>query len=82
MYLKTLGDTWNTLGEADPMWAVLMDPERGDNRWDTNEFFETGRADVTYAMHTVRQLHFPLRRGRRWISVAPGTAHAGTGVSV
>ncbi len=64
MYLKTLGDTWNHLGETDPMWAVLTDPARRGNRWDKHEFFETGRAGTAFAMHAVSDLRFPLRTGK------------------
>ncbi len=64
MYLQTLGDTWNRFGEADPMWAVLMEPARYGNRWNKREFFETGRADVKYVMQVIGELEFPLRHGR------------------
>lgn len=64
MYLESLGRVWNRLGEVDPMWAVLMDPQRTGNRWDPNEFYQTGFADVCHIMHQIRWMHFPLRRGR------------------
>jgi SAM-dependent methyltransferase len=62
--LKLLGHNWNRLGETDPMWAILMAPDRSENRWDQAEFFETGHHDVSYALQTVRELRFPLRRGK------------------
>ncbi len=64
MDLQGLAHNWNLLAEADPMWAVLMDPDRDLGRWDPGEFFETGLADVAFAMHAVRDLAYPLGRGR------------------
>ncbi len=64
MDLKLLGHNWNRLGETDPMWAILMAPDRKGNRWDQAEFFETGHHDVSYALQSVSELRFPLRRGK------------------
>jgi SAM-dependent methyltransferase len=62
--LQSLARTWNELAEMDPMWAVLMLPDRFGNLWEPREFFRTGFEDVTHFLHMVRNLEFPLRRGR------------------
>jgi SAM-dependent methyltransferase len=64
MNLDDLSRNWDTHAQSDPMWAVLMDPTRDMGRWDPLEFYETGQADIAYAMHSVWQLGFPLTRGR------------------
>jgi SAM-dependent methyltransferase len=64
MKLDDLARSWNVLAEADPMWAILMDPTRDLGRWDPAQFFETGQADIAYAMHSVWRLGLPLTRGR------------------
>jgi len=37
---------WTALGEDDPMWVVLTDPDKKGNRWKEEEFFATGRAEI------------------------------------
>lgn len=34
------------LGEEDPLWLVLTDPDKKGNRWTEAEFFATGRAEI------------------------------------
>jgi SAM-dependent methyltransferase len=64
MNLDDLSRNWEAHAQSDPMWAVLMDPNRDLGRWDPLEFYQTGHADIAYAMHSVWQLGFPLERGR------------------
>jgi len=45
---------WTTLGEDDPMWVVLTDPDKKGNRWGRDEFFATGRATVADMLATLR----------------------------
>jgi SAM-dependent methyltransferase len=37
---------WNDLASLDPMWAVLTTPEGQHSKWNREEFFATGRADI------------------------------------
>ncbi len=39
-------ETWELLGQDDPLWAVVSDPEKRGNRWQLAEFLQTGKADV------------------------------------
>ncbi|MBV8528984.1 MAG: class I SAM-dependent methyltransferase [Candidatus Dormibacteraeota bacterium] len=43
---RHLQETWDTLGAEDPLWAVLSAPGTRGNRWDREEFFATGRAEI------------------------------------
>jgi len=63
MQLRTLRDSWNTLGENDPMWAVLTRPERRGRRWDPGEFFATGRREIDEVMRLLREVGPPVARG-------------------
>ncbi|MGE4423492.1 MAG: class I SAM-dependent methyltransferase [Pseudodesulfovibrio sp.] len=42
MYLQELQRNWNTFGQEDPLWAVASSPDKIDNAWDIQEFFDTG----------------------------------------
>ncbi len=50
MKIFRLRMVWERLAREDPYWAVLTDPEKEGNRWRAEEFFQTGRDEVTAAM--------------------------------
>ncbi len=39
-------EQWEALGRTDPYWAVLSHPEKKGDRWDRDEFFATGEAEI------------------------------------
>jgi len=43
MNFNDLEKNWNGLGKTDPYWAVLTNPDKINNQWSTEEFYETGR---------------------------------------
>jgi ubiquinone/menaquinone biosynthesis C-methylase UbiE len=46
------------------LWSILTHPERKDNRWDKNEFFETGVWEITQSLEQVAALYPGLKKGR------------------
>jgi SAM-dependent methyltransferase len=50
-----LAQTWNTLGENDPLWAVLTHPGTEGGRWDVEEFFKDGQLQVDGALALVEK---------------------------
>lgn len=46
MYLQELQRNWETFGKEDPLWAVASRPEKADNNWDVQEFFDTGTKHI------------------------------------
>ena len=46
MKIEETGRNWTLLGEEDPLWLVLTDPDKKGNRWTEAEFFATGRAEI------------------------------------
>jgi SAM-dependent methyltransferase len=60
--IRELRDAWNTLGEQDPMWAVLTEHQRRGGKWDPEEFFATGRREIDEVMALVAGLGLPARR--------------------
>ena len=55
---------WNDLAQVDPLWAVLSVDGKRNGRWDPEEFFATGEAEVEQILATATQLGRPARRGR------------------
>ena len=60
--LRELRSDWTRLGEADPLWAVCVDPDRRGGRWDLEEFNATGRAEIAAALAHLDQLGLCRRR--------------------
>lgn len=46
MNIDDASRNWNDLGENDPLWVVLTDPEKKGNRWREADFFATGRDQI------------------------------------
>jgi ubiquinone/menaquinone biosynthesis C-methylase UbiE len=53
--------SWDKLGELDPLWVVLTDPKGKFGKWDVDEFFATGEKDIAAAMTTAKGLEYPKR---------------------
>jgi SAM-dependent methyltransferase len=82
--------TWDALGAADPLWAVLSTENGRDGGWDVAEFLATGHNDVGWLRGVVeragapfggRALDFGCGVGRLSQALAPHTEHV-VGVDV
>lgn len=59
MSLDDLKQDWNGLGDMDPFFAVLSDPNKRFNRWDVEEFFLTGFKEIKSIMDYCKVLGYP-----------------------
>ena len=55
---------WEHLAEIDPFWAVLTRRGRKGGRWDVDEFFATGEAEVAHVSSVAEKLGRPAHRVR------------------
>ena len=55
---------WEHLAEIDPLWAVLTLRGRKGGRWDVDEFFATGEAEVGHVISIAETLGRPARAER------------------
>jgi SAM-dependent methyltransferase len=55
---------WEQLAEADALWAVLTSGEGKGRRWDLEDFFATGEAEVAAVEARLAGLGRPARRER------------------
>jgi len=60
--LNHLRRVWQTLGRDDPLWAVLSHADKRGGRWDPEEFFATGRAEIDTQMHLLAARRWPAGR--------------------
>ena len=56
--LTRLRRVWNELGADDPLWAILSSPDKRGGRWDSQEFFAKGEAEIAH----VERFCAPLQR--------------------
>lgn len=54
--LAGLHRDWTRLGEADPLWAVCVDPARRGGRWEIPDFLASGQAEIAGALALLDRL--------------------------
>lgn len=62
---------WETLAEADPLWAVLTDPARKGGRWEPQEFLATGERELADVLAAAADLGLPTS-GRAFLDFGCG----------
>lgn len=55
-------EQWETLGADDPYWAVLTDPNKRGGKWNSNEFFNTGKTEIENVLGKLSNLSVKLDR--------------------
>jgi ubiquinone/menaquinone biosynthesis C-methylase UbiE len=53
---------WESLGEMDPLWAVLTMPDKKFGRWKLDEFFARGRWEIERALEIAGPFGYPVGR--------------------
>jgi ubiquinone/menaquinone biosynthesis C-methylase UbiE len=64
MALGELARTWEALARHDAMWAILSDPNKVGNKWDLQEFLQTGRGEAQRTIDCLDAIARPYRCGR------------------
>jgi len=64
MSLAAVKRTFEKLGREDPLYTVLSWKRRGHNRWDPEEFFQTGRREIEGVLRYVDAWGLPFARRR------------------
>src|ERR1051325_7754523 len=50
--LERIHRQWTTLGEQDPLWAILTRPGKESGKWNPDEFFQTGIDEIDKTVQT------------------------------
>lgn len=64
MELKELQKHWNQFGKQDPLWAIVTWDDKKGNKWNPEEFFETGKQEIAGVMEYVQRLGLLQELGR------------------
>ncbi len=62
--LEGLRRNWEKLAEADPLWAILADPQKKGGQWELSEFLSTGGREVDARMAELSERRKPSARER------------------
>src|ERR1700728_2863656 len=54
--LEDVGSTWESQAQADPLWAVLSEPDRIQRQWDIDSFMATGEEHISKSLQTFADL--------------------------
>jgi SAM-dependent methyltransferase len=60
--LQDVATTWEAQAQADPLWAVLSEPDKRGRRWSLEEFLESGREQVEHSLSRFEALGGVLPR--------------------
>jgi SAM-dependent methyltransferase len=61
MNLRKLQKNWDEFGRTDPLWAILAEPDKEGNRWELDQFLETGERGVDEIVKYVGQLGISIQ---------------------
>lgn len=64
MNLKNLQKHWELFGRTDPFWAILTSDEKKNGRWNSDEFFQTGRDEIRLLMERLKSHGVEFHGGR------------------
>jgi len=59
--IERLRVTWNALGEDDPLWAILSQPDTRGGQWNAEEFFSAGEAEIAGLQTWCAHLELPRK---------------------
>lgn len=63
MSLEDVQKNWESFARSDPLWSILSDEDKRNNRWDPDAFFATGREEIASVIAEMEKLG--LRPARR-----------------
>jgi ubiquinone/menaquinone biosynthesis C-methylase UbiE len=62
MELKKHKSDWDSIGGIDPMWAILSDHSKKFGKWDTDEFFRSGKEAADTVVRLMEINGYPRER--------------------
>jgi SAM-dependent methyltransferase len=63
MSLLNVQKAYEKVGSDDPLWAILTDDKKRGNKWDPEEFFETGRNEINAVIEYLESIDAKINHG-------------------
>jgi len=54
--LQDLQKNWEGFAQTDPLWSICADPQKRNHKWDREEFFATGRKEMSTVLGCLHEL--------------------------
>lgn len=64
MKLDELKEQWDAFGKQDPLWAILVVPDKRHGRWNVASFFKSGEDDIAHILAYLSSLSTCVSRRR------------------
>lgn len=64
MSLKDTQRSWDFFGKTDPLFAILTFKDKKDGQWKKDEFFDTGKREVSESMNYLRSCGLGIPTGK------------------
>ena len=64
MDIENSKKNWDALGKDDPLWVILSRRDKKGNKWQLEEFFQTGRDEVAALIRTIEFFNLGFVRGK------------------
>jgi ubiquinone/menaquinone biosynthesis C-methylase UbiE len=64
MKFADLQKNWDILGKTDPLWAIYSDPQKKGNKWVLDDFFQTGRDEISSVMTHLKSFKKDITYGK------------------
>ena len=52
--IERLCKNWNDFGKTDPLWAIASRKEKKGNKWDIDEFFQSGKTQIDQVLRELQ----------------------------
>lgn len=63
MDLKELQRNWHAFGNDDPLWSILTQEELKGNKWNIEDFFNTGKKTIQHIFEYLHRLNVRVQYG-------------------
>jgi SAM-dependent methyltransferase len=63
-YLQDLQSNWDEFGQIDPLWAIFTNQSKKGNKWELDEFFSSGQAQIDSVMEYLEERHVFVSKRR------------------
>ncbi len=54
--VKEMTTNWDQMAKEDPLWLICTDPDKKNNKWDIDEFFMTGKREISVIAKYLKEI--------------------------
>lgn len=62
--IREIREFWDAHARSDPLWAILADAAKKGRKWNLQDFFESGRREISVLLFRLKSLGISTSRGQ------------------